>query len=57
MSLETAWIVYLFGSFLLAALAMLLGAVLGRMNRDRDEPEQERIERDNLPIMLRKQAD
>lgn len=57
MNPETAWIVYLFGAFLLAVISMALGAVLARTNIDRDEAEQERIERDKLPIMLRKQAD
>jgi hypothetical protein len=57
MNPETAWVVYLVCSFLLAVVAMAIGAVMGRMNIDHDEAEQERIERDNLPIMLRKQAD
>ncbi len=57
MNPETAWLLYLLGWFLLAAGALALGAVLGRMNTDRDEAEQERIEREGLPIMLRRQAD
>ncbi len=57
MNPETAWIVYLFGAPLLAVIVMVFGASLARANVDRDEAEQERIERDNLPIMLRKQAD
>jgi len=57
MNPDTAWLLYLLGSFLLAVVAMAFGAVLGRLNRDRDETAQQRIADEQLPIMLRHQAD
>lgn len=57
MNPDTAWLLYLLGSFLLAVVAMTFGAALGRLNTDCDEAAQQRIADEQLPIMLRRQAD
>lgn len=54
MNPELAHLIYLLGVSVLAVVVIVIGA---RLNTDLDEPEQERVEREHLPIMLRKQAD
>lgn len=54
MNPELANLIYLLGVSVLAVVVIAIGA---RLNTDIDEPEQERLERERLPIMLRKQAD
>ncbi len=65
MSLETIWILYLLGAFVLAAGAIFLGAFCANQRLD-DEPldaealcrlSEMKREQERLPIMLRRQAD
>lgn len=57
MNPELAYLWCLLGAAGLAIIAMAIGALGARANIDLDEAEQERIEREKLPIMLRRQAD
>lgn len=57
MNPDIAYLLYLLATAGFAIVAMAIGAIGARANVDIDEAEQERIEREKLPIMLRKQAD
>lgn len=57
MNPDLAYLLYLLGAVGLAIVAIAIGALSARANVDLDEAEQERIEREKLPIMLRRQAD
>lgn len=57
MNPDLVYLLYLLAAVGFAIIAMVIGAVGACANIDDDEAEQERIERDKLPIMLRRQAD
>lgn len=57
MSPELVNLLYLLGAIELAVVLLAAIATGARLNTDIDEAEQERIERERLPIMLRRQAD
>lgn len=57
MNPDLAYLLYILGAAGLAIIAIAIGAIGTRANIDVDEAEQERIEHEKLPIMLRRQAD
>lgn len=57
MNPDLVYLLYLLAAVGIAIIALAIGAVCSCANVDHDEAEQECIERDKLPIMLRRQAD